>query len=104
MAFTVDNVVDQITEKMEKLSLTSKASSTVTVPAKLTHLSFKTSWLMLMAQKCASKKLQAFHPDARTIAIQPYDATILPEIEKAPIMANIGITPMNDGQLTAPYS
>ena len=53
-----------------------------------------------MAQKCDSKKLQESPtPDARTIAIQPYDATILPDIEKALIMANIGITPMNDGQL-----
>jgi ribosome recycling factor len=38
-------------------------------------------------------------PDARTISIQPYDKTIMKEIEKGIIMANIGITPINDGQL-----
>ncbi len=38
-------------------------------------------------------------PDARTISIQPYDKTIIKEIEKAIIMGNIGITPLSDGQL-----
>jgi ribosome recycling factor len=38
-------------------------------------------------------------PDARTISIQPYDKTIMKEIEKGIIMANIGITPINDGQI-----
>ena len=38
-------------------------------------------------------------PDARTINIQPYDKTVMSEIEKAIIMADIGINPINDGQL-----
>ena len=38
-------------------------------------------------------------PDARTINIQPYDKTIMKEIEKAIIMADIGINPINDGQM-----
>ena len=38
-------------------------------------------------------------PDARTINIQPYDKTVMPDIEKAIIMADIGINPINDGQL-----
>jgi ribosome recycling factor len=38
-------------------------------------------------------------PDARTISIQPYDKTIIKEIERAIIMGNIGITPLSDGQL-----
>lgn len=37
-------------------------------------------------------------PDARTLSIQP-DASILPEIEKAILKANIGITPQNDGKI-----
>lgn len=38
-------------------------------------------------------------PDARSLTIQPWDATVLPEIEKAILKANIGITPQNDGKI-----
>ncbi|HBW74194.1 MAG: Ribosome-recycling factor [Candidatus Magasanikbacteria bacterium GW2011_GWA2_45_39] len=36
-------------------------------------------------------------PDARTITIEPWDKTLLKEIEKAIQLANIGINPINDG-------
>ncbi len=38
-------------------------------------------------------------PDARLLVIQPWDATAIPEIEKAITKANIGITPVNDGKV-----
>ncbi len=38
-------------------------------------------------------------PDARTITIQPWDASVLAEIEKAILKANIGVTPQNDGKI-----
>ena len=38
-------------------------------------------------------------PDARSITIQPWDASVMQEIEKAILKANIGITPQNDGKL-----
>ena len=37
-------------------------------------------------------------PEARTITIQPWDASILGEIEKAILKSDIGITPNNDGR------
>ena len=37
-------------------------------------------------------------PDARTILVQPWDASILGEIEKAILKSDIGITPNNDGK------
>ena len=37
-------------------------------------------------------------PDARSIMIQPWDATILGDIEKAILKSDIGITPNNDGK------
>jgi len=37
--------------------------------------------------------------DARTIVIQPWDMTVLPEIEKAIIKSDIGINPNNDGKV-----
>jgi len=38
-------------------------------------------------------------PDARTIQIVPWEATLLPQIEKAIFEANIGFTPQNDGKV-----
>lgn len=37
-------------------------------------------------------------PDARTIMIQPWDASIVGEVEKAILKSDIGITPTNDGK------
>ncbi|GGA15941.1 MULTISPECIES: ribosome recycling factor [Psychrobacillus] len=38
-------------------------------------------------------------PEARLITIQPYDKSILGEIEKAILKSDIGITPTNDGSI-----
>lgn len=38
-------------------------------------------------------------PEARTIVIQPWDASILKDIEKAILASDIGITPNNDGKV-----
>ncbi len=38
-------------------------------------------------------------PDARLISIQPWDLTVIPDIEKAIAASDIGITPRNDGKV-----
>jgi ribosome recycling factor len=38
-------------------------------------------------------------PDAHLIVIQPWDITAIPEIEKAIMKSNLGITPSNDAKL-----
>lgn len=38
-------------------------------------------------------------PEARTIVIQPWEAKLIPLIEKAILNANIGLTPTNDGKV-----
>ena len=38
-------------------------------------------------------------PDIHTITVQPWDKTIIPQIEKAIINANLGLNPINDGNL-----
>ena len=38
-------------------------------------------------------------PEARTLLIQPWDASTLKEIEKAILTSDIGINPQNDGKL-----
>ena len=37
-------------------------------------------------------------PDPRSILIQPWDKTILPNIEKAILKSNLGLNPNNDGK------
>ncbi len=38
-------------------------------------------------------------PDPRTIAIQPWDPSVIPAIEKAIQNSNLGVTPGNDGRV-----
>ena len=38
-------------------------------------------------------------PEARLIMIQPYDKTVLPEIEKAIMKSDLGLSPSNDGNV-----
>ncbi|MBQ9548918.1 MAG: ribosome recycling factor [Bacteroidales bacterium] len=38
-------------------------------------------------------------PDARTLAVQPWERSLIPIIEKAIIDANLGFTPQNNGEI-----
>lgn len=38
-------------------------------------------------------------PDAKTIAIQPWDKGVIGDIERAILASNLGFTPINDGKL-----
>jgi ribosome recycling factor len=38
-------------------------------------------------------------PESRLIAIQPWDTTVIPEIEKAILKSELGLNPMNDGKI-----
>ena len=38
-------------------------------------------------------------PDSQTISIQPFDKSVMGDIEKAIVEANLGLNPMNNGEL-----
>ncbi len=38
-------------------------------------------------------------PDGRTISVQPWEKSMLQEIEKAIMLANLGFNPMNNGEM-----
>src|SRR5579863_5145600 len=38
-------------------------------------------------------------PDARLLTVQPWDSSVIPDIEKAIVASGIGITPANDGKV-----
>lgn len=37
-------------------------------------------------------------PDAQTLSVQPWEKSLIPEIEKAIMVANLGFNPMNNGE------
>lgn len=96
----IDTIVEDLTEKMNggithfKKVLdglrTGKAS-----PALVQDISVDAYGSKMRMREIANINT----PDARTINIQPYDKTIMKEIEKTIIMADIGINPINDGQM-----
>ena len=46
-----------------------------------------------------SKIANVSTPDARTVAIQPWEKSIIPAIEKAILNANLGFNPGNNGEI-----
>jgi ribosome recycling factor len=46
-----------------------------------------------------SKIANVSTPDARTVAIQPWEKTVIPAIEKAILNANLGFNPGNNGEI-----
>jgi ribosome recycling factor len=38
-------------------------------------------------------------PESRSITIQPWDATVIGDVEKAILKSELGLTPMNDGKM-----
>src|SRR4030042_6349244 len=38
-------------------------------------------------------------PESRQIVIQPWDPKVIPDIEKAILKSDLGLTPMNDGKI-----
>ncbi|SEJ37930.1 ribosome recycling factor [Cyclobacterium xiamenense] len=38
-------------------------------------------------------------PDARTLAIKPWEKTLIPEVEKAIINSDLGLNPQNNGEM-----
>ena len=38
-------------------------------------------------------------PDARLLTVQPWDSSIIPDIEKAIAAAGVGVSPVNDGKI-----
>ncbi len=38
-------------------------------------------------------------PDPKTIAIQPWDPSVVPDIERAILKSDLGLTPINDGKI-----
>lgn len=93
------DIYSGITEKMEK-SLTALGNEFNSVragranPAVLDQIKVEYYGTPSQINAVASVSI----PDARTIMIQPWDASILKDIEKAILASDLGINPNNDGK------
>ncbi len=97
---TVDEILLDAEEKMEKsISVlheqfagirTGKAS-----PALVENIQVEYYGAMTRLKEMANIST----PEPRLLVITAYDPSVLPEIEKAIMAANLGVTPINDGRL-----
>ncbi len=93
-------ILDQLNEKMTKTITNFKSELTKVRtgranPALLEGVKVDYYGSMMPISQVASVTC----PEARTIQIQPWEQTMLQAIEKAILMANIGLTPQNDGKI-----
>ncbi len=80
-------ILDHLHEEFSKLQ-TGRANASL-----VEHINVEAYGQNMEMKAVASISVQ----DARSIVIQPWDASILASIEKAIQIANIGINPVNDG-------
>lgn len=87
-------------EKMKK-SVSNLNSELLTIRAGRanTHVLDKVTVEYYGAEVPINQVASVSTPEARIIAISPFDSTILKEIEKAINMSDIGINPNNDGKV-----
>ncbi|MBC7692170.1 MAG: ribosome recycling factor [Methylotenera sp.] len=93
-------IVDTMTQQMDKSLQALKADLTKvrtgrasTALVDTVHVDYYGSPVPL------SQVANVTTPDAKTIQINPWEATLLGAIEKAILAANLGLTPQNDGKV-----
>ena len=93
-------VVEQTKDKMSKsISAYSRELSTIRAGRASASLLDKISIDYYGAPTPINQMAGIATPEARLITIQPYDKTILGDIEKAIMKSDLGINPTNDGTL-----
>ncbi len=84
-----DKTIDAFNRELARVR-TGRASLAVLEPVKVNYYGSK-----VPLNQVASVSV----PDARLIVIKPWEKTLIPEIEKAINVAEIGLTPQNDGEV-----
>lgn len=93
-------VVEQTKDKMAKsIAAYSRELSTIRAGRASASLLDKISIDYYGAPTPINQMAGIATPEARLITIQPYDKTILGDIEKAIMKSDLGINPTNDGSL-----
>lgn len=85
----MDHSIDHLSKELVKVR-TGKASTTMVSDILVPYYGSPTPM---------SQVANITTSDSRTLVIKPWEANIIPAIEKAIMEANIGITPQNDGEV-----
>jgi len=96
----MDKVVEDYEKAAEK-TITSYKKYLATVKTGRAHTAiFENIQVESYGQNMPIKQLATIStPDASTVIIQPWDVSVIKNIEKAIMKANIGFTPQNDGKV-----
>ena len=96
----VIEIVLTMSEKMDKtLSVLKEDFAAIRAGRANPHILDKVSVNYYGTQTALSQTSNISVSDARCLVISPWDTSLLKEIEKALLAANIGITPTNDGKV-----
>ncbi len=96
----VQFVIDTAKEAMEK-AMTHLEKELVKIRAGKASPSMLSSVMVEYygSQTPLSQVANVNTPDARTISVQPWEKSMIPEIETAIMNANLGFNPMNNGEM-----
>ncbi len=96
----MDSVIDDY-KKSAKKTIESYKKYLATVKTGRAHAAiFENIIVESYGQNMPIKQLATIStPDASTVIIQPWDVSVIKNIEKAILKANIGFTPQNDGKV-----
>ena len=93
-----ENELKELTEKMDK-SISALQSEYASIRTGQANASLLDRVFVEYYGSRTPVNQVASVPQARLIVIQPWDKSLLKEIEKAILQSDLGLTPMNDGNL-----
>jgi len=96
----MDAVVEDVKKSMEKTIKSYKVYLSTAKTGRARASLFEDIMVENYGQKMPIKQLASISiPEATRIIIQPWDTSIIKDIEKAIMKANMGFTPQNDGKV-----
>jgi ribosome recycling factor len=95
-----DGFVNEAEDKMQKtIAAIERELSTIrtgrAAPSLVERVNVKTYGSQMPINQVATISV----PDPHTLIVQPWDKSIIPDIEKGILAANLGLTPVNDGNI-----
>lgn len=95
----MESLIDNYKPELEKVLKNLEAELATLRVGRANPLMVENILVEAYGTKMSLKQLASISvPEARTILIQPWDKSIIKNVEKAIIEANIGINPVNEGQ------
>ena len=96
----IDEVFDDATERMEKAIKSLKSEFRKVRTGRASPALFEDLRVDYYGTPTPLKQMASLSvPESRLVIIQPWDKTVIKDIEKEILKSELGLTPMNDGSL-----